>query len=313
MRTLSILVASSFLLLGGCNIFSLNSPMQKNSHISPSTPPPNAEDLVAYLNANANLIQSIRCPVELTASQGIKSVPLKGQMACDKPRNFRMKASLFGKDFVDIGSNDKEFWFWMNEGQDPVVAHCSYEDLETKQVRLPFPFQPEMLVAALGMANYDPRGNYDVKRNKEGNVEMGETVVNSAGKTLKKVTIFYGAQVSAPEPQVLAHKIYDDKGTLLCEALIDRTILDRATNAVLPVRMTIRLPQEKTVLSLNMRDIQSAQITPEDGANLFSRRSLQHYQGLDLATGRKDPPGSLGQLNSIQRTSGKMQDTRFGW
>jgi hypothetical protein len=193
-----------------------------------------------------------------------------------------------------------------------VVAHCSYDDLETKRVNLPFPFQPEMLVTALGMGTYDPRANYDVKRNKDGNIEMVETVVAASGKTLKKMTLFFGDQVRAPRPQVLAHKLFDEKGTLLCEADIEETILDTATNAVLPTRMTVRMPKDGMVLTLSMKKIQSAVIKPEDAGLLFTRRSLQNYPGYDLATGRREAPGALGQLNSLQQT-GARSDQRYGW
>src|SRR6516162_2758545 len=77
----------------------------------PPPPPPGsvpaAADLVSYLNENNKRVQSLRCTdIDITASQGIQSVAVRGQMMAMKSRNFLLTATALGSPVVDIGSND---------------------------------------------------------------------------------------------------------------------------------------------------------------------------------------------------------------
>src|SRR5262249_48093157 len=121
----------------------------------PATQPPTEASLVAYLNRNAALIHALKCSdVDLDVKQGIQQWHIRAKLACQKPRNFRMQAVSVTQTEADIGSNDKEFWYWIKRG-DPYLIHCSYQDL-ARGVRIPFPFQPEWVMEALGMSEYDP-------------------------------------------------------------------------------------------------------------------------------------------------------------
>src|SRR5207245_232991 len=81
---------------------------------------PTAAALVEYLNYNARLVQSLKSTkVELDAKQNGESIGLEGTLFCQKPRNFRLRATdPLGKPAVDVGSNDNEFWFWISEARD---------------------------------------------------------------------------------------------------------------------------------------------------------------------------------------------------
>ena len=72
-------------------------------------------------------------------------------------------ADVLGKSAVDIGSNNDEFWYWISQDNPPYLYHCAYKDLATGKVNVPFPFQPDMVVAALGIAEYDPKGKYELR------------------------------------------------------------------------------------------------------------------------------------------------------
>ena len=92
---------------------------------------PTAAELVAYLNDNAHLVQSVKSTeVEIQAKQGSESIGLTGQLFCQKPLNFRLRAVLAGQPTVDIGSNDNEFWYWISQAKDEDnvarVHYCSY-------------------------------------------------------------------------------------------------------------------------------------------------------------------------------------------
>ena len=149
-------------LLAGCNTFGLLRPDQQTRGGAAPTEVPSKEALVEYLNSNAQRVKTLRCDeLDLTCSQGIQTVGLRGKLMCQQPRNFRMSADHWGKTEVEVGSNPEEFWYWLRRG-DPYQVHCSYKDLgDGKVQRLPFPFQPEWVIETLGLANYGPASRYD--------------------------------------------------------------------------------------------------------------------------------------------------------
>src|SRR5947209_20412711 len=106
MRPLAILLAVLVLTGPGCNWRfqydrNANNPGPK---VNPDAPPPTTTQLVAYLNDNAGRVKAIQCnQVEITARQGIQSIPLDGMLVCQKPRNFRLKAKMLGQAAADLG------------------------------------------------------------------------------------------------------------------------------------------------------------------------------------------------------------------
>src|SRR5262249_46580585 len=107
---------------------------------------PDVPSLVNYLNTNARKVQTIKAAVAVDAKRGGEGIALDGQMACQKPRDFRMRARVLGQRAVDIGSNSDEFWYWISKANPPYVYHCNYKSLATGKVNVPFPFQPDMVM-----------------------------------------------------------------------------------------------------------------------------------------------------------------------
>ena len=106
-------------------------------------------------------------------------------MICQKPRNFRLSAKALGNTAADLGSNDREFWFWISKNEPPYLYHCSYEDY-ARGVRMPLPFQPDWIVEALGVGEYDPAKNYRVVPSGAGVDLVEETT--SQGQPVRKIT-----------------------------------------------------------------------------------------------------------------------------
>jgi hypothetical protein len=192
------------------------------------TPPPPAarisqtptkDDLIGYLNKNARLIQSLDArDLELDITSAGQTIGVSGNLYCQQPKNFRMRAKVaaVGKEVADIGSNEEEFWFWISENKPPDLYHCSYTDL-TRGVRLPFPVQPEWVMEALGMARYDAsRPNYREENFSVGTrgrtFELIEQAVSPQGQPVKKVTVFNDWNTGGTTPQVTALKVFDTTG-----------------------------------------------------------------------------------------------------
>ncbi len=301
MRRLQVvLIGSAALLvsvLGACNHTPLIGP-----RVDKDRPPlperlPEAPALVKYLNDNANLVQAVECTsLGINCTQGSQSVGLDGRMICQKPRNFRLTAQLLGSSTADIGSNDKEFWYWISKATPPHVYHCSYAELATGKVNVPFPFQPDMVVAALGMATYDEKATYQLNSPPRANyIELIQQTTSSQGQPVQRITVFAKTVQKAPAPQVIAHVLKDARGKLIAKATIQSVRIDRATGAALPTNLTLEWPDQKLKMTLLMNDVRSNNgLTAARAGAMFQRDDLSRkITTFDLARMQVDGPGGI--------------------
>src|SRR5260370_42498277 len=111
-------------------------------------------------------------------------------MICRKEREFRMIADAVGSRVVDLGSNQQEFWYHISKAEPPYLFYCSYKDL-AQGVQMPFPFQPEWVMEAMGMGNYGSPEQYTLASpSQRGTWELVQQTVNSQGQPVRKVTVF---------------------------------------------------------------------------------------------------------------------------
>jgi hypothetical protein len=245
---------------------------------------PTAAQLVAYLNNNAQRIGSLQCTdVDLDCTQGIQSFHIRGKLACQKPKDFYLQAEAMGKTEAIIGSNNQEFWYWVARG-DPYLIHCSYQDL-AKGVRIPFPFQPDWVMEALGMSEYDPTQPYELVPTEKA-YQLIQNTTNSQGQRVQKVTVF-NPQVA--RFQVTDHVLWDASRREICRA----HILDAQPvqgGAMLPRRIVFTYPAERLKLDMTLwhqaDDIAvNRGFDPSRAKALFTRPALSGVQTYDLAHG----------------------------
>src|SRR5271166_5436181 len=120
MRQLGTCLLLSCLLLSGCAWLNRDKQNAKPP-VAANGGPPQAADLVSYLNREADHLATIESDdVDLTATIQDKRMPmLRCFLVCQKQRSFRLQGANLGIDYVDIGSNDDQFWFWGKEGDNP--------------------------------------------------------------------------------------------------------------------------------------------------------------------------------------------------
>jgi hypothetical protein len=258
---------------------------------------PDVASLVNYLNLNAQRVQTVRAKIDMDCKAGAQSIALGGNMACQKPRDFRLKANVLGQPAVDLGSNEKEFWYWISKAEPPHVYHCSYTDLASGKVRVPFPFQPDMVVTALGVAEYDPKGTYEIKAYPK-TLELVQDTISPTGEKVKKITVFNRMLAAPGQPQVLAHILRDSKGGLICQAHVQRIQVDRTTGAVLPTKVMIEWPSQKITMKMDLSDVQVNAIAKTDAARLFQRADLTHST-YDLARGIVASPSGFQRAGAV--------------
>ncbi|HJT75909.1 MAG TPA: hypothetical protein VJ739_01800 [Gemmataceae bacterium] len=263
---------------------------------------PDAAALVRAVNDNASRLVSLQAAdVDILAKEGAQPIGLTGVMSCMKPRNFRLQANVFGSQAVDMGSNDREFWYWISKADPPYLVHCSYQDLAKGGVYLPFPFQPDWVLEALGMAEYNPQGNYRVQADRNV-VQLIEQTTSSQGQPVQKVTVFSLTAAPQGRPQVLGHILRDANGKAICSARILDVRYDQASGAVVPHRVTLSWPAQRIEMKLTLDSVRVNALNDQARvAALFTRPRLANVPTIDLAQMPAQP------TSQIRRVRGSMR------
>ena len=220
---------------------------------------PTVESLVEYLNQESSRVQNLRATVDIDAKGGGQAIGLSGRIAAQKPLGFRLMADVLGKSAVDIGSNNDEFWYWISQDKPPYLYHCAYKDLATGKVNVPFPFQPDMVLAALGMAEYDVKGKYEL-REQPRTWELLQSTTSATGQKVVRITVFNKEIAKPGLPQVLGHVIQDAAGNPICKAIVEKVKEDRDSNTKLPSVVRIEWPSMKMSMKLMLHNIETNKI-----------------------------------------------------
>ncbi|MBV9125698.1 MAG: hypothetical protein JO112_20305, partial [Planctomycetes bacterium] len=228
-----------------------------------------------------------------------ETVGLEGHLVCEpKQRNFRMDAKALGSTLEDLGDHREEFWFWIKRAPEPYLYHCRHEDFASGRARMPFPFQPDWIVEALGIADYDPTRHYVVEAGGE-NIDLVENAVSPQGAPVRKVTRFTRRQNHV---QVSAHLLEDANRQIICSAYIRELQQDRTTGAVLPRQVLLSWPAQQIRMKMTLEGLGvNQQMAPQRVALLFSRPNMGGVQSFDLARGPDVSTGGLRQTNGYDR------------
>jgi len=285
-RTVAIALLGLSLGLFGCNNTRLGI-LKPSGQTAPNAATPTPAQLVSYLNNNAERIQSLRFEdMDLTCTQGLQSFGLRGKMVLQKPRNFRMSGDAFGKQEVDIGSNDQEFWFWIARDNPSYQWFCSYKDLSDGQVKhMPLPFQPDWIIETLGLGQYGPAEKYQLEADQD-TLKLVERTRSPQGYPVRKVIVFRRREVFPPQAQVTQYLLIDEASNQeICSAHILDTQMERGSKGVVPRRIELRMPSQKLKLAMKLDGMSANLALP---APAFVRQPLQGIPSVNMATGKQD-------------------------
>jgi hypothetical protein len=300
---LSCVGLGAVLLLVGCKTWGF-----AHDRGNPPPPPranaetPDAATLVGYLNDNARRLQSVESPdVFITARGGEMKGGLTGKLSCQKPRSLRLQAIFMGSQAVDLGSNDQEFWYWFKQGEPNYLMHCSYQDLSAGNAKIPFPFQPDWILATLGMAEYDPNAKYVLNKDNPRTLELVEQTTSPQGVPLRKVTVFSRNGAGSGRPQVIAHKLQDANGKDICAAHVADVQYDQHSGAVVPKKVKLLWPAADLEMEMTFEKlIVNRGIDRDRAAALFTRPQM-NVPTYDLGRGPETPASPSGY---VRRTGG---------
>jgi hypothetical protein len=271
-----------------------------------------AEDAVGYLNDRAGRLQSIQYgDVRLRASGRDILVPvnLHGDLAAAQPRRFRLTAEgkMAGK--VDLGSNDQQFWMYVNDTRQPVYVFCSHQDFESGKAELPagIHFEPDWVLQALGMTHFpEPRGSqngpgvaYTVTPiDRDRTYTLSWTTTTPTRQTIRKEVVFAAdpADSTRNQSQVRRHVMKDEKTKkVIASAEIKSakttTVTDPKTGqpaaVQYPTHVVLRWEEQKFEMDLTLEQAQVNQpMHDEQTRRLFTRPDIRGTPARDLANAK---------------------------
>lgn len=234
-------------------------------------------DLVAHLNQNIDQINAWRCVnVTMTPHGMMGLVKLSADLAVERPRNFRLRASIPTGIVADLGSNDERFWCWMRNDEEPVIVTARHERLAVAQQQLQMPFEPDWLIEALGV------------------IPIDESEVESEKHPTDPKRVFFRRRRRAPDGTsvelvstvdtcrgvIVDHSLSDRSGRIVALANMGEHERDGKTGIVLPHSIDLAWPQAKMGLKIRMGAIEA---NPESlSAKIFEMPEIANCSVQDI-------------------------------
>lgn len=252
--------------------------------------------LLAFVNMRASRMQSLYYS-DVRASASDHGVPLpatlRGSLAANQPRNFRMTANALAAK-VDLGSNSDQFWVYFDgAGAKPLFVFASHSDFEAGKAKIPggIPFEPDWVMQALGLVPLPPGNQYTAlppdQTARTYTLSWPATTPN--GMAVVKQIVFDGDPALGTKPQVKKHLVRDTKGKLICSAEVKQAKTVDLNNdpkqaVQYPTRVLLKWEEQKFELDLTLEGAKVNDSVDEDTARRrFTRPNYAGTQPIDLA------------------------------
>lgn len=199
---------------------------------------PTVDELAAVLN-RTDAIQQLATN---SASIDVLSMPrvpkLSATINLAREKQFRMQASLpllFGAG-LDLGSNDRLFWFEVPEATSKTLYYANHQAFRQQLERSILPVDPTWLMEALGLTHLDPSSVVSGPTPApDGTLEL-RTLVSMPNGNYQRVWF-----VQSPGGYVKRQLLYAPDGRLVASADATRHRFYDAYECALPHRVTIEL------------------------------------------------------------------------
>ncbi len=298
-RRREFLASMSLAALTGCHAGT-------SGNLAKSPPPITRENLsatrfIAQHNKNAATIQSIQAqPGIAVAGRGGRQYRVGGRLALERPQDFRLQLTMpgGGKSVADIGSNDRGFWFWVDEDKaEKQIFVCDHDQVGASPLAVTL--QPEWIVEALGLREFSPEEARTINVKTEG--RPGLLLLTQMRKDAKGQALTKEYVIDEASNQILEHRLWSGaKKELLASAVIseyqtkelsppaardaDPTDEPAKIQVTLPKQFRLTWTKENFKLDVNMTN---ARINPKfpdnQRADLFTEPKLAGVQRVDLA------------------------------
>ena len=268
-----------------------------------------APELVGYLNRQSGYVNSVRysdANIEVYVGKDKERWTLNDStLVCAKPRNFLLVGGRhLMANVVNIGSNSQEFWMY-SKFPDQAFIVCAHADFPNAGDKLPFPFDPDWALQALGMTEYPTNLNYAAEANeKQGEIWLSFDTTTPQGVPVKRVVVFAAAEAKGTQPQIRRHLILDAAGKLIAAAEVREVSrvqigTDPQTRqpvyAQVPTRVALDWPQQQFKMELKLgKPKVNERMSDTDTAKLFARPTFDGVKPVNLAQVKFDPSNYRG-------------------
>jgi hypothetical protein len=288
--------------LGGCEwLRNVTQPDKRTTKADGPVQPKTREELVTYLNRESEKLNSVSSKKVLIDITGQQTASLSdSSLICQKPMNFALVGGkkLLG-DIVKVGSNSREFWV-INTLSDPRYIYCSHADFQRGTAQLPFPFDTEWALQALGMSHYDPNVPYRVdtdQATREHRLRYESTTPQ--GATVLHVVVFAADDMGDKSPQVRQHLVTDAAGKPIATASIKSVATlaagrsktdDKEAFVQVPTEVVLDWPQQQFRMRLQLRSPKiNEPISDADARELFNRPTISGVTPVNLTSLQSTP------------------------
>lgn len=246
------------------------------------SPNPSLDQVIQAVNANSQQIANFSSNQASVSGSGFPT--LRATLAFERPKRFRLRAdhTLTGPE-LDVGSNDELFWFWVRREQPPTVFFCRHDQWPTSPNRQMVPVEPEWLIEALGIVEFEPTLPHQGPFAMQGNRLEIRTVRETAQGPQTKITI-----VDAASATVLEQRIYNCQGRLVASAAESGHRRDPLTGLIMPG--TVQL--QSAAAQMNVRiDLGNVQINrPYGSPEMWQMPQYPQTALVDLGTSAVPQP-----------------------
>jgi hypothetical protein len=233
---------------------------EETRYVDPALPMTlNTTELVDYLNRQNQGLESWRCTTTRMEVRlpNVLPVRLKGNIACQAPRHFRLTAdNVIAR--ADLGSNDKRCWFYSRPGESAVMTWKHEDSAMIQQVPSGVPYiDPNWLMLVLGVKPLDV-GDYDVSKGLSGGRELWLSAIEDSpsGRPLRRVI-----KVDTIRGVIREHSVYDSEANPLVRAHLSR---HQSWNGhLIPKLVKLQFPQMDSEITLTFEDIETNPHLPE--------------------------------------------------
>jgi hypothetical protein len=239
-----------------------------------------AHDIVMHLNENTHKLRGWKTTRARIATHGNMLVPrVDAMIYIESPKNLRLVAEnpMGGKE-VDLGSNDKQFWFWVRRNEDRQVIVASH-DLDPERMRkFPFPFQPDWIMETMGVIEINPDEELTVQPGPQGSylVSLIAERASPQGFKVRKVTV-----VDRRSGLIVEHSLWDARSQLIAKAALSGHARDKSNNAWIPMKIELEWPKAQLGLTMTLSDVDvNPQHFPKD---TWTLPRFPNYEIIDLS------------------------------
>jgi hypothetical protein len=289
-----VLLAMAALGLGGCVALNRGSIAPRVRPVAERT-----FDLDAFIadhNRNAESIKSLEAKPTILVKGRLMKAQADGRLGMVRPRNFKLELKSMGQTKANIGSNDEEFWFWVQSDDDRSIYTCNYADVESSALAVTY--QPDWIIGSLGLQPITPEEADGIKVERTNDPNSSALVfppTKSRGETVKRVMI-----VSNYTRRIKEHCIY---GSSLAQPPLARAIVSRYKDfdleksdsgafqsCYLPESLKLEWKKDQLSLDVVLQEVTINQFDESRSDRVFVVPNIPGYERVNLADMAKAPP-----------------------